>query len=516
MRGRLRYRNFLYVRRAGRLNLSRARTVPQLSLGMEERMTIEGVSSFLDAVAEGKTTFLDLDTSMTVGPDEFLRGIGSLSEVVRAAGITPGERVILAIGNGPLFAAILTSVLEAEAIPLLLHHETPARELLRVGRTYGASAAFTDAGGGRGRGEDFIDHRRFSTLPWVEGSWARMDEAPPSSLRDASLHPTSGTTGHAKVAIRSMDHLLGDVRHYVETMDLDVSEVYLDTIPMSHVYGFGFCVGVPLVHGGTVVSMRRFNPEIAVRAIRDAGATIYPASPAALNLIMQEDLTPGDSRCTITSAGAALPERTRATMKERWGVDVRPLYGTTETGAITVVRKDDPRETAASVGHPMQGVGVEIRADERNPNDAGAGRIWIRSDAVMEGYADEGGIDRSRISDGWYDTGDLGSLDDEGRLFLRGRVSEVINVYGLKVIPTEVEEVIRLLPGVDDVKVYAGGDSTDGQHVKAAVVGKEVSMRDVQIHCARHLAPFKRPSSIAVLEALPRTSSGKVSMPDLP
>jgi acyl-CoA synthetase (AMP-forming)/AMP-acid ligase II len=479
------------------------------------------VTTFLEAVEEGRTTFVELESSTTIAPSEFLRGIASLRPIVRDAGVRPGERVMIAVANGALFPALLSAILRAEANPLLVHHQTPAHELLRLGSAYGATVAFADASGCHGWTDELVG-QRFSTLPWVDGGWARIEgvATPSASFGDASLHPTSGTTGHPKVAIRTAEHLLGDVRHYVETMALDRSEVYLASIPMSHVYGFGFCVGVPLVNGGTVVSMRRFNPELAVRAIRDRGVTVYPSSPAALDLMLSEQLTPGGTGCTITSAGAPLPQRTREAVKDRWGLDVRPLYGTTETGAITVARAEDRLEEASSVGHPMHGVDLEIRDDERSATDTdtdtGAGRIWVRSDAVMAGYLDDAGIDRSRLSEGWYDTGDLGTMDDDGRLLLRGRVSEVINVYGLKVIPTEVEDVIRLMPGVEDVKVYTGVDATDTQQVKAAIVSSEVSVREVQMHCARHLAPFKRPSAIAMLDALPRTPSGKVSMPDLP
>jgi long-chain acyl-CoA synthetase len=127
------------------------------------------------------------------------------------------------------------------------------------------------------------------------------------------------------------------------------------------------------------------------------------------------------------------------------------------------------------------------------------------------------GLDSSSIVDGWFETGDLGFLDDAGRIHLVGRESEVINVFGLKVIPSEVEAVLMNAPGVTDVKVYAGQHRSGSQIVKAAVTGPEsLDLAAIRDYCAKQLVGYKRPEVITRLDLLPRTATGKIIRDQLP
>jgi long-chain acyl-CoA synthetase len=136
---------------------------------------------------------------------------------------------------------------------------------------------------------------------------------------------------------------------------------------------------------------------------------------------------------------------------------------------------------------------------------------------MMAGYLTPQGIDASHIVDGWFQTGDLGYLDAAGRIHLVGRESEVINVFGLKVIPSEVEAVIRQIAGVTDVKVYAGQHRSGSQIVKAAIAGPDsLDVAAVREHCARQLVGYKRPEVITRLDSLPRNSAGKIIRDQLP
>jgi long-chain acyl-CoA synthetase len=136
---------------------------------------------------------------------------------------------------------------------------------------------------------------------------------------------------------------------------------------------------------------------------------------------------------------------------------------------------------------------------------------------MMAGYLTRQGIDSSGIVDGWFETGDLGFLDESGRIHLVGRESEVINVFGLKVIPSEVEAVLMTAPGVTDVKVYAGQHRSGSQIVKAAVAGAEsLDVAAIREYCAKQLVGYKRPEVITRLDALPRTPTGKIIRDQLP
>jgi acyl-coenzyme A synthetase/AMP-(fatty) acid ligase len=166
----------------------------------------------------------------------------------------------------------------------------------------------------------------------------------------------------------------------------------------------------------------------------------------------------------------------------------------------------------------MDGVGVEVRqCDGTGDLGENGGKLFVRSSSQMVGYLDEHGRITNPVSDGWFETGDLARIDDDGTIHLRGRDSEVVNVSGLKVVPCEVEEAITLLPGVVEVKVYAGEHRSGTQIVKAAVaVENGLSEADIRAHCEQHLVYYKRPQVVTLVDALPRTPTGKIIRDQLP
>ncbi len=211
-----------------------------------------------------------------------------------------------------------------------------------------------------------------------------------------------------------------------------------------------------------------------------------------------------------------MPLRTAVDFRKTCGSPVRPLYGSTETGVIAIVGPDHEGDAGDCVGPPVRGVSVEIRPARRPSDSAGLGRVHVRSSSMMAGYLCPGKLDTSPLVDGWFATGDLGRFDQYGELHLCGRETDVVNVFGMKVVPREVEDVIRMLPEIAEVVVYAGR-RTGSQFVKAAVVATsptEAAM--IRTHCETHLVYYKRPETITFLDALPRTATGKIIRDQLP
>ncbi len=192
-----------------------------------------------------------------------------------------------------------------------------------------------------------------------------------------------------------------------------------------------------------------------------------------------------------------------------------PLYGTTETGGISVATSGSGDEVDGLVGPAMTGVEVAIRRVDEG--DGEFGRLQIRSSSQMNSYLDERGELTTALTDGWFDTGDLAQLTGDGTIHLRGRSSEVINVSGLKVVPCEVEESIATLRGVVEVKVYAGQHRSGSQMVKAAVAVEDgMTAAEIRAHCERELVYYKRPQVINLVDALPRNPAGKIVKDRLP
>jgi acyl-coenzyme A synthetase/AMP-(fatty) acid ligase len=493
-----------------------------LSGQVAEELSAEPILSAVDSY---RGVWIDLDRGVVVRPDAFVRGRQDLVRQMVHCGLEPGDRVVIAVGNGPLFPAVLAATLLAGGSPLLVHAETPPAELKRTALRYGARFILSDS-----RGEEELqDSVRtidvFDVDAWARALWGEMDDHAPEFPRDferlpsVPLHPTSGTTGWTRVAARPGPCAVAEAAHYVETIGIESRDVILAVAPMSHAYTYGMGVMVPLVSGATCVSMRRFGVKSIRQAVEDYRISILPAVPAMLDMLV---FGAGDRLRRfvhhVFAAGSPLSERTARNFLRVSGLRVRPLYGTTETGGIAVGGPEEADKYGGCIGRPMREVGVEIRRGHRHRDlPPGVGSVYVRNTSMMAGYVAEDALDGSPIEDGWFRTGDLGLIDDDGAVCLKARETEVINVYGLKVVPSEVEEVIASLPGVVEVKVYPGQQASGAQFVKAAVVVEDgVDVARIKAHCQEHLVYYKRPERIAILEALPRSPAGKIVRDQLP
>jgi acyl-coenzyme A synthetase/AMP-(fatty) acid ligase len=476
------------------------------------------------AAVEGYTgSIFDLDHSLTVGPAEFGQGWRRLAREMREQGLRRGDRLVMAVSNGPLFLAALAAVLAEGGTPLLVHHETPVAELKRTALRIGARFLLT----GRREGESLTSAGfRASVLgagaTWTQATWSAVDDSDPAFqapryvLPGTPLHPTSGSTGVPKIAVRPGFCAMEEARHYIETLEIDQRDTLLPVSPMSHAYAYGMCAMVPLLANASLATMARFDPGTASRALAELPITVFPATPLALDMLLAatEGKFRSAPRCVL-SAGSPLSERTSHAFHKRSGTVVRSLYGTTETGGISIARSNETGPDC--VGPPMEGVGVDIRpAEHALPWDKDVGRVHIKSSSMMAGYLGEDGIDAAPLVDGWFTTGDVGRLDRHGAIHLVGRETDVINVNGLKVIPREVEEVLLLLDGVREAKVYAGRRASGAEYVKAALVATGLDLSGIRMYCDQHLVYYKRPEVITLLDSLPKSPSGKVLRDRLP
>jgi acyl-CoA synthetase (AMP-forming)/AMP-acid ligase II len=479
----------------------------------------------LDAFENYSGSYFDLDRASALDGPELRAFRDRLAAGLRSKGLTAGDRVVFCVGNGPAFLAGLSAVLTVGGSPLLVHPKSPPPELKRTAQRLGASLVIADDVSS----PDWpVESERVDSLATADpfelfaatmagAKWDSSADRP--LLAGVPLHPTSGTTGVPKTAVRPARAAEGEARHYIETIGVTGDDVILTVAPMCHAYAYGMSVMVSLFSGANIASMRSFQPGLALDALSSGRITIFPAVPAMLDVLLLEVESSdwGGLRCVLT-AGSPLPERTATRFREKTGIAVRPLYGTTETGGIAVAPAGGTPLLPGQVGPAMRGVEMRIVID---PNahgaPAGVGRLLIRSSSMMAGYLASDAIDKSLLSDGWFDTGDLAAIDADGCIQLMGRESEVINVEGSKVIPCEVEEVIAALPGVLEVKVYAGRRRNGAQFVKAAVVvdgrADEVA---ILAHCERNLVYYKCPERIIPVDALPRSPAGKILRDQLP
>ncbi len=470
-------------------------------------------------------TIIDLDHSLTVPAGALPREVNHLLRKLTELGLNQGDRVVLAVSNGPLFLAALGAVLMRDGTPLLAHAKSPPAELKRLALKFGAKYVISETCtrlamlGVIDNAIVLTDQLRTKLVcgtldedsPEFNGSYPLLPGVP--------LHPTSGTTGMPKVAVRPAHCALAEAQHYVDTLGITCDDTILTVPPMSHAYAYGMCAMVPLVSGANLVTTRQFNSAQVQHVLVDGNATIFPAVPAMLDVLAftGSQRVHRHVRC-VTCAGAPLSARTAAAFRAKSGLAVQPLYGTTETGGITIAVDEREWSQPGCVGRAMDGVSAQAASVETTAGESPApGTLHVRSSSMMAGYLSVDGIDDSLIEDGWFDTGDLAAIDDFGSIHLQGRASEMINVAGMKVVPGEVEEVLLLMPAVQEVKVYSGRLASGGQFVKAAIVANsEFDPAAARKHCGEHLIYYKRPSQILVVDSLPKTASGKIVLDQLP
>jgi fatty-acyl-CoA synthase len=321
---------------------------------------------------------------------------------------------------------------------------------------------------------------------------------------------TSGTTGRAKAAARGTGGMWAMVG-LLAVVPYTREDVVLVPAPLFHSFGL-LTLTISMLLGCTMVLPDRFDPEETLALIDEQRVTAASFVPVMIRRIVslpksklrRHDLS---SLRIVLASGSAMGEDFRREAMEVLGEVLYDLYGSTEAGWVAIATPEDMRADPRTLGAPVPGVEVAILDDEGRPlPPQEPGTICVRSDAAFEGYASgESTAERA----GYLSMGDLGWMDEQGRLFVEGRADDMVVVGGENVYPAEIEEVIQSVPGVLDAVVIGVPDPEYGQ-VLAAFVQGNVDRQRVQKTAQNRLAPFKVPKIVMVVDDMPRTSTGKV------
>jgi acyl-CoA synthetase (AMP-forming)/AMP-acid ligase II len=344
--------------------------------------------------------------------------------------------------------------------------------------------------------------------PIVPGQ--RVGEPLPTGA-DALLVFSSGTTGQPKAVRHTHASLAAAVRHWRHALDLTAADRIQVVTPPSHILGL-LNIITALQTGAWLRLHRRFDVDAMLRHIEADRITVEMAvAPIALAIAAHPDLETFDLSSLRFIMWGATPVTASVadTVTRRTGVRWVPAYGTTE---LPVIACSHPGARLDSVGHPVSGVEVRVVAlDTGNPLPAGeVGEIWARADSLMAGYL-PAEASPEVLCDGWYRTGDVGYLGDDGCLRITDRCKEMIKVRGFQVAPAEIEAVLYGHPAVGDCAVFGVPDPADGEAVVAAVaVRAPVTDTELAGLVAERLASYKRLSRVAFVPEIPRLPSGKL------
>jgi len=444
-------------------------------------------------------------TGTTVTADN-LSDLASLQRAqLTALGIGHDDLVLAVTGNRAASLSLWLACRQL-GIPIMpVDGGTPAAELRAVAEKFGGTIAIAPAGSpleSLGRAVPFP--RNLSAI-----SIAAVSPKPALYKGAAALKLTSGSTGLRKATFTTESQLIEDSLHIIEAMGILPGDCQLAVIPLSHAYGLGN-LAIPVLLQGTAIVLREaFVPQQVLSDGLTYNVRVFPGVPfmfAHLAANVDAPLWPRNL-ATLISAGAPLQPATATAFAEKFRIKVHSFYGTSETGGIAF---DDSPEVDGppTVGRAMPGVTITLRPEEGAPADGG--RVHVAGSAVSSGYAGLESTAGDEFVDGGFLTGDFGRFDSRCRLTLTGRVSSFINVAGKKVQPEEVEQVLRSMPGIDDVRVVGAEDAARGQQVVACIVARgDIGAAEIRHFCSARLATHKVPRSVVRLPCIPLTERGK-------
>jgi len=472
-----------------------------------------------------------------------------------AMGLVAGYRVVVALANRVELVAAYLGALRAGLVVVPVNPRSATGELVRMLADCGARAVFADettvttvrqavagledaltgadealrlrtpvprvvcVGVPRTRGETSYD----------ELLGAHGDPPPPSEdpERLAVLLYTSGTSGRPRAAMLTHRALLANIEQNaaVDPPVLTGDDVVLGVLPLFHVYGLNAVLGQVLRQQARLVLVDAFDagPEQGTLAvIEDEAVTVLPVAPPVFAHWQRvPDLRERLAGVRLVLSGSApLAPELVEDFTGRTGLVVHQGYGLTEAAPVVTSTLCSVEPKAGSVGAALPGVELGlVDEDGRAPEGEDGGEIRVRGENLFSGWWPDGADGPD--AEGWYATGDVGFLDEDGDLFLVDRLKELVIVSGFNVYPTEVEDVVAEVEGVAEAAVIGVPDPDTGEAVVAyvrAATGSSYDPEDpedlvqrVQDHCATRLARFKQPAEVHVVERLPHTVTGKVA-----
>jgi acyl-CoA synthetase (AMP-forming)/AMP-acid ligase II len=464
------------------------------------------------------------ETGARISCDSLRRQVSAAAGALAALGIQPGQRIAIALGNGPAaIVSFLAASFAGTAAPLnpayrydefcFYLEDTNAR--LLIVPPDGAEEARHAA---RGRGIPVVTaETNISGEVNFRGTPPAAQMRTPAPDDIALVLHTSGSTGRPKrVPLRHINLALS-AQNIVNTYRLSSGDVSLCLMPLFHVHGLVASALSTLLSGGAVIVPERFNPLSFWRAVRDYRATWYSAVPTIHQLILARSGSGAkpagaESLRFVRSCSAPLPVETAEKLESLMGVPVLEAYGMTEASHQMASNPLPPQTRKFGTVGMATGIQIGIMTDTGELlSPGGKGEVVLKGPSVIQAYENNPEANAKSFTNGWFRTGDEGVLDDDGYLRLTGRIKELINRGGEKIAPREIDEVLLAHPAVAEAVCFGIPHPTWGEEVAAAVVlRKPATEAELLAYCREHLAEFKRPKKLFLVESIPRTATGKV------
>jgi long-chain acyl-CoA synthetase len=445
-----------------------------------------------------------------------------MAGLLKSRGIEPGDRVGLMLPNVPYFPAIYYGILRAGAVVVPMNVLLKGREVRFYVEDPGTKLLFAwhdfaEAAEQGGVDTILVKPGEFEQLV---GSAEPVTEVAERDASDtAVILYTSGTTGKPKGAELTHANLRRNCATVSEKLaGITADDILLGALPLFHSFGQTCTMNAAVAVGATVTMIPRFDPDKALSILERDRVTIFQGVPTMYNGMLHSDAADSTDTSSLRlcmSGGAAMPAELMRAFEEKFGCIILEGYGLSETSPVASFNHPDRDRKPGSIGTPIEGVEMQVWDDQGNEVPQGeVGEIVIRGHNIMRGYWNRpDATDEAITDDGWFHSGDMARVDEDGYFFIVDRKKDLIIRGGYNVYPREVEEVLYEHPAVQEAAVIGVPDESLGEEVGAAVVlkkGAEATEDELRDYVKEQLAAYKYPRRVWFSDELPKGPTGKI------
>jgi acyl-CoA synthetase (AMP-forming)/AMP-acid ligase II len=456
--------------------------------------------------------------------------VNQLAHCLLDRGVTHGGHVAVLFGNTVEHVIAIYALAKIGAVSVVLDIKWVAREVAQALDIFDCSFLVYDGAyedrvpsearqtfGGRMLRYDGTDVDRSE----FDAAFRRFpSDEPAVEVSDDDIYMlmlTSGTTGVPKGCIKSHKSYAHSCAVVSIGQRIDETSRELVVVPIYYNSGRVSLVSV-LSLGGTVFLREKFDPKDVLETIARERITCIALAPTQCSALLdfpELDLYDKSSLRSLRKAGLPFQKRAVSDIMERICPNLFQAFGGTEFSEGTLLKPHEQLSKIGSSGTATWGTEVEVVDDSRNPLPPGReGEVRVRGPSVCSGYYKNDEANRVAFIDGWYYSGDIGRMDEDGYLYIVGRKKDIIKTGGINVAPREVEDVILAFPEIADVAVIGVQDDKWGEMIKALVVlrpGRKLSQDQIVARCREKLSAYKIPKVIEYVDELPRSPLGKIT-----
>ena len=475
------------------------------------------------AAQHGENTAVKLDdVELTY---QALDGASQLvAGLLASQGVQPGDRVGIMLPNVPYFPAVYYGVLRAGGVVVPMNPLLKGREVQFHLEDSGAKVLFAwhDFAEDGGKGAEAAGAELVGVAPGEFEKLLGEQEARPDIVdRDdedtAVILYTSGTTGTPKGAELTHSNLRRNVEAATALFDMSPDDVVFGGLPFFHSFGQTCALNATISRGGTITLLPRFEPEKAFEVIQRDKVTILEGVPTMYSALINHpagDACDTSSLRVCVSGGSALPGEVLRGFEEKFDAAILEGYGLSETSPVASFNHPEGERKVGSIGTPIEGVEMKVVDDDGKEVPQGeVGEIAIKGHNVMKGYWQRDDATQEVMRDGWFHTGDMATIDDDGYFFIVDRKKDLIIRGGYNVYPREIEEVLYEHPAVAEAAVVGVPHGELGEEVGAAVTlkeGESVDEDTLRDFIKEQVAAYKYPRQIWFVDELPKGPTGKI------